>query len=93
MQGSSCPNITNCEFTIPTDTEEDDDTEEQEIIHMEWNDPSIWQGISGPQWKDANGTKPPGIPGEGASVVIPDGIECYFSFLCFFLCLYIFFDK
>ena len=72
LEGSSCSNMSLCDFVIPTDEEET--TTESEIvrIQLQWDDTKGWQSEDGPTWTDGNGSYPQGVPTIGASVVIPE---------------------
>ena len=77
LRGDDCGVMDQCEVDISTDNEDADAVET--TIRLNWHDASSWQSASGPQWKDADGNSPAGVPENGASVNIPTG---RFGYIC-----------
>ena len=73
MEGNSCTDMTLCEFEMPTDAEDQGVDMTVQRLQTEWDDESIWQTASGPQWFNAEGEQPAGLPTEGAHIIIPEG--------------------
>ena len=78
LEGDECADLDNCDFTIPTDSE-DQALIVDNAVRMNWHAESSWNAVSGPSWTNPDGTTPNGVPVPGSNVVIPSGLLSYIN--------------